>query len=101
MPPHALAQPQRGELRGCRFPAAAGVASGPRHARTGRAQRLLAAAGSSKTVLPSPDVFRALMCLVPLNLPYKRMVRWVLKYWQSAGSQDLNQLKFVVPEGVY
>ena len=50
--------------------------------------------------VPSPDVFGALMCLVPLNLPYKRMVRWVLEYWQSAGSQDLNQLKFVVPEGV-
>ena len=49
----------------------------------------------------SPALFRALPCFVPLNLPYKRMVRWVLEYWQSGGSQDLNQLKFIVPEGVY
>ena len=51
--------------------------------------------------LRSPALFRALPCFVPLNLPYKRMVRWVLEYWQSGGSQDLNQLKFIVPEGVY
>ena len=54
-----------------------------------------------QTVVHSPALFRALPCFVPLNLPYKRMVRWVLEYWQSGGSQDLNQLKFIVPEGVY
>ena len=55
------------------------------------------------------QVYPPLMCFVPclvplhVNLTYKRtsMVRWVLEYLQSAGSQDLNQLNFIVPEGVY